>query len=132
MIRKAMNTLLNWIKPVRESASVVIVRRYGTANGYIGELYINGRNIGVTCDNLAVTGVRSKPLTRTWPFKALTNGIDTIRYGDFAVRAPLGVAFVGSTTQSETKQVINNLLDAVNGKEVSLTILERLWADLKA
>lgn len=106
--------------------SVTIVRRYSTANGWIGEIYIDGRQIGVSCDNLRSYNGQLRQL---WPWNVIGNETTQIRYGQFVSRAPFGCCLINSIDGKDGKAVISQLMDAVRGHTAKLIVLDRLWIE---
>lgn len=98
MIRKLKAFVYALFHP--EPIEMVIVRRYMDAQkNFIGELYMNGKMIGMSCDSL--------------PYSAGVNGANTgahCEMGDFTAPMDVNVIRVGGATPLETAHVRNDML----------------------
>ncbi len=112
-----------------DGAEITIVRRYPTAAGWIGELFFNGRYVGVTCDginfgeevfkhSLDIGFEQSHRVLRTKDF--------VICRGDFQSKVPFGSCYVGSLDPKENDVILSNLVDKVEQfRYLRLTIINR-------
>lgn len=122
--------LINLFKSKSGVCNVTIVRRYGTPVGYNGELYVDGKQIGMTCDNLIGSNeVYRHPLRVSfsqgrWVLQSDAYSLDR---GDFTKPLAIDSIVVGSDVPTENNQVLSRLITAVSKYDVIyLTILNRI------
>jgi|SRR6185295_3931067 len=118
-----INRLIKWLRPVKEQAMVTVVRRYITANGFIGEIYIDGKQVGVSCDNL--TQIRG-PLAHNWPWRSVGNPESLLKYGDFKLKTPLGQCYIAAIDGSD---IMDLVLQTIKKYDARLLVLARLWQE---
>jgi hypothetical protein len=118
LLKDILNYLSYLIQPKAGIADIVIVRRYPDATGsMIGEIYIDGKQIGNSCDKFinAIEFIK-QPIYRR--FNSIGNNVYNIKQYDFISGAPQDVCYV---------DCINDLMHKLEGiKEIRLTVLNRL------
>jgi hypothetical protein len=113
-----------------DSCDITIVRRYETPTGFNGEIYINGRQMGMSCDAF-IKAVELFKLPLTIGFENGNRVLRTSEYvitkGDFTARIEPNRCLIGSATPSENEASLGRLIDAVEGfKYIRLSVLNRL------
>lgn len=132
MIREFIKYVLSFIKVKKDSVDIVIVRRYKTPVGYNGELYVNGKQIGMSCDNV-IGGVEVRDQVSIGfenNKRVLRNHFYVISNGDFTLRLDYNKILVGSLEKDENNLILARLIDQVqSAKLIRLIILNRLWVE---
>lgn len=121
------------ILPVSGSCDLTIVRKYPTPSGFNGEIYINGKGFGLSCDNLnSGVEVNRYPIVISFASgrRILKSDAYVIRDGEFTELLPAFEASVGSLNPKENKLILPQLIDALSGyKLIKLTVLNRLLVE---
>lgn len=125
--------MIGCISPKAGIADVTIVRRYKTECGYVGELYVNGRKLGMTCDSF-IGGIEmyKQPLAIGYEGgrRVVATPCYTLCSGEFTSPVPCDVCYVGSETPEANQFVMPELLNAVASiKTIRLTVLNRVLVE---
>lgn len=129
MLKELFKYFAYFIIPAASSRDITIVRRYKTATGWVGELYIDGKHVGMTCDNF----IDGQELIRHalqvgyegWK-RVLRTDIYVISRGDFQALVPYNTCYVGSLDPKTNDGVLSELINKCNGyKYLRMTVLNR-------
>lgn len=132
MIKEFIKYAISFIKPKKDSVDITIVRRYKTPSGYNGELYVNGKQIGMACDNV-IGGIEVRDalvIGYEGGQRVLRNSLYCVSNGDFTLRLDYNKILVGSLEKEENTLILSRLIDLVSGARlIRLIILNRLWVE---
>jgi len=133
MLTELFKYLLGFFIQTADSCDVTVVRRYETPCGYNGEVYVNGKQLGVSCDAfLGAVEVFRHPLEIGYERgkRILRTDCLTITNGDFTAKVAPNYCLIGSLEPKENEAILSRLIDAVKGfKYIRLTVLNRLLVE---
>lgn len=117
------------------AVDVTMVRRYDTPTGYVSELYVEGKQLGMACDGFAgAVEIYRQPLRVGFEHghRVLLNEAYLITSGEFTSSVPFNTAYVGSVDPHTNVLILGQLIDAVEGyRTIRLTVLNRIWSWLE-
>ncbi len=133
MLLEFLKYVGNILEPKAGSRDITIVRRYKTPTGFTGEIYVDGKQHGVSCDSF-LDGVELFRLPLNVGFESGKRVLRTDSYclsnGDFTAKIPYNYCYVGSLEIDNNVRSLSDLLDKCMGfKYIRLTVLNRVWSE---
>lgn len=136
VVSELFNYIVGLIKPTAGSCEITVVRRDQSPTGHIGEVYVDGKYVGMSCDNFINEDELFKhPVSIGFDFdsRVLKTQDYVITKGDFTAHVPYNTALLGSQNPEENDTVLYTLIEAVKGfKHIRLTVLNRPLIPLRS
>jgi hypothetical protein len=135
MLTELFKYLVCLFYPKSGSCDITIVRRDRSATGRIGEIYLDGKYVGMSCDAFGTDEELIK-LPVSLGFKGgkrvLRTDLYLISRGDFTARIDYNKCMLGSQDPKENDSVLSNLISRLSKKEyIRLTVLNRYLIPLR-
>ncbi len=126
--------LLSFLHSKQGTCDITIVRRYNSGCGYNGEVYIDGRYYGVSCDRFLDGQEIFKHSLRIGyesGHRVLRTDTYVLTQGDFTARVDANVCLIGSAEQHLNETALRDLIDTIQNKQyLRLTVLNRLLQEI--
>lgn len=115
-----MTKLIQWLKSCqnycrsffkRDIVQLVIIRRYSTPSGYVGEVYLNGQQIAFSCDMLSYAPAVYRDKAERF-----------VIAGEFTDRSPIGSLRFGAHMPLTNKIVKRQMLALCSRKMLELDV----------
>ena len=128
MIIEFLKFIKSWIVPRHGVVNVTMVRRYKSNNNWIGELYVDGRMMGMTSDS--ILGPQEFKAILSMGYKdgqrVLKSLHVVIERGQFTEPQAIDTVRVGSNDPKENDKVLSKLIDMVQAKsDINFIVLYR-------
>jgi hypothetical protein len=135
MLKELFKYFSHYIKPRAGTCEVTIVRRDISPTGRIGEVYVDGKYVAMSCDALMYDDeVIKYPLAINFDLhqRILCTELYTVSRGDFTAKVQTNFILIGSQDPTDNDLMLATLIDKVSGfRYIRLTVLNRYLEPLR-